>query len=152
MQFYRIELGEQRRLMGVMEHHSKESRIVAAGSTAIVAGKSRSAIGPATATGNTSIGVDVVPSPTRSISHSGGGVSQTRFNDSETQRLNAVTSVQQAREKKMASVGKGKERATESPTPASAGKSRTDKDDTAVQAPIFPYSITAGVEKGAKNR
>ena len=25
MQFYRIELGEQRRLMGVMEHHSKES-------------------------------------------------------------------------------------------------------------------------------
>jgi protein-tyrosine phosphatase len=25
MQFYRIELAEQRRLMGVMEHHSKES-------------------------------------------------------------------------------------------------------------------------------
>jgi hypothetical protein len=25
MQFYRIELGEQRRLMGVMEHHSRES-------------------------------------------------------------------------------------------------------------------------------
>lgn len=25
MQFYRVELGEQRRLNGVMEHHSKES-------------------------------------------------------------------------------------------------------------------------------
>lgn len=25
MQFYRIELAEQRRMMGVMEHHSKES-------------------------------------------------------------------------------------------------------------------------------
>ncbi|KAI0005412.1 hypothetical protein BJV74DRAFT_880678 [Russula compacta] len=34
MQFYRIELGEQRRLMGVMEHHSKESgRIMEAGET-----------------------------------------------------------------------------------------------------------------------
>ena len=30
MQFYKIELGEQRRLMGVMEHHSKESTTVPA--------------------------------------------------------------------------------------------------------------------------
>lgn len=150
MQFYRIELGEQRRLMGVMEHHSKESRIVAAGSTAIAAGKSRSAVGQTTTTGSASVGV--VPSATRSISYSGGGVSQTRFNDTETQCLNVVTSVQQAGEKKTSRVGKGKERARESPTPAFAGKMRTDKDDTAVQAPMFPYSITAGVEKGAKNR
>lgn len=28
MQFYRIELGEQRRLMGVMDHHSRESTTV----------------------------------------------------------------------------------------------------------------------------
>ncbi|KAI0252674.1 hypothetical protein BJV78DRAFT_1281525 [Lactifluus subvellereus] len=34
MQFYRIELGEQRRLMGVMEHHSRESgRVVEGGET-----------------------------------------------------------------------------------------------------------------------
>jgi len=34
MQFYRIELGEQRRLMGVMEHHSRESgRIMEEGET-----------------------------------------------------------------------------------------------------------------------
>jgi len=34
MQFYRIELGEQRRLMGVMEHHSRESgRIMGEGET-----------------------------------------------------------------------------------------------------------------------
>jgi hypothetical protein len=32
MQFYRIELGEQRRLMGVMEHHSRESgRVIEGG-------------------------------------------------------------------------------------------------------------------------
>jgi tyrosine-protein phosphatase 2/3 len=34
MQFYRIELGEQRRLMGVMEHHSRESgRVIEEGET-----------------------------------------------------------------------------------------------------------------------
>jgi tyrosine-protein phosphatase 2/3 len=34
MQFYRIELGEQRRLMGVMEHHSRESgRVIEEGGT-----------------------------------------------------------------------------------------------------------------------
>ena len=32
MQFYRIELGEQRRLMGVMEHHSRESGRIVEGS------------------------------------------------------------------------------------------------------------------------
>ena len=37
LQFYRIELGEQRRLMGVMEHHSMESQasIVGAGATSV---------------------------------------------------------------------------------------------------------------------
>lgn len=34
LQFYRIELGEQRRLMGVMEHHSLESQAGAGGAGA----------------------------------------------------------------------------------------------------------------------
>jgi hypothetical protein len=78
MQFYRIELGEQRRLMGVMEHHSKESgRIMEGGEKK---GKSKS------------------------------------------------------KRSKQRSKGTGR---------SSRGK-HSSRD--------FPYSITAGVEKGAKNR
>lgn len=78
MQFYRIELGEQRRLMGVMEHHSKESgRIMEGGEKK---GRSKS------------------------------------------------------KRSKHRSKGTGR---------SSRGK-HSSRD--------FPYSITAGVEKGAKNR
>ncbi|KAI0063162.1 hypothetical protein BV25DRAFT_451974 [Artomyces pyxidatus] len=81
MQFYRIELGEQRRLMGVMEHHSRES-----GGVMVDEGEAKG--------------------------RKGG-----------------------KRKSKRASkeVGKGSSRGSHA------------KDG-------FPYSITAGVEKGAKNR
>jgi hypothetical protein len=79
MQFYRIELGEQRRLMGVMEHHSKESgRILEGG--------------------------------------------EKKGSKSKSKRS------------KQRSKGTGR---------SSRGK-HSSRD--------FPYSITAGVEKGAKNR
>ena len=79
MQFYRIELGEQRRLMGVMEHHSRESgRIIEGG--------------------------------------------EKKGNKSKSKRS------------KQRSKGTGR---------SSRGK-HGSRD--------FPYSITAGVEKGAKNR
>ena len=79
MQFYRIELGEQRRLMGVMEHHSKESgRIMEGG--------------------------------------------EKKGSKSKSKRS------------KQRSKGTGR---------SSRGK-HSSRD--------FPYSITAGVEKGAKNR
>lgn len=79
MQFYRIELGEQRRLMGVMEHHSRESgRIM--------------------------------------------GEGETKSHKSKSKRS------------KQRSKGTGR---------SSRGK-HGSRD--------FPYSITAGVEKGAKNR
>jgi hypothetical protein len=79
MQFYRIELGEQRRLMGVMEHHSRESgRVMEEGET-----KSRKS---------------------------------------------------KSKRSKQRSKGMGR---------SSRGK-HGSRD--------FPYSITAGVEKGAKNR
>ena len=76
MQFYRIELGEQRRLMGIMEHHSRESGRVLEGETK---GKSK-------------------------------------------------------KRSKLRSKGMGR---------SSRGKHGARE---------FPYSITAGVEKGAKNR
>ncbi|KAH9177017.1 hypothetical protein EDB89DRAFT_2065200 [Lactarius sanguifluus] len=77
MQFYRIELGEQRRLMGIMEHHSRESGRVLEGETKGNKSKKRS---------------------------------------------------------KLRSKGTGR---------SSRGKHGSRE---------FPYSITAGVEKGAKNR
>ncbi|KAI0296675.1 hypothetical protein BC826DRAFT_1103775 [Russula brevipes] len=82
MQFYRIELGEQRRLMGVMEHHSRESgRIMEEGETKSHKSKSK-------------------------------------------------------RSKRSKGTSKG------------AGRSSRGKHASR----DFPYSITAGVEKGAKNR
>jgi hypothetical protein len=79
MQFYRIELGEQRRLMGVLQHHSSESGRVL-------------------------------------TSSSSGGLSS--------------------------------EEILEPPVPrARRHKSRLNRTEVS-----FPYSITAGVEKGAKNR
>ncbi|KAH9075747.1 hypothetical protein EDB83DRAFT_2515442 [Lactarius deliciosus] len=77
MQFYRIELGEQRRLMGIMEHHSRESGRVLEGESKGSKSKKRS---------------------------------------------------------KLRSKGMGR---------SSRGKHGSRE---------FPYSITAGVEKGAKNR
>ncbi|KAI0043883.1 hypothetical protein FA95DRAFT_1681592 [Auriscalpium vulgare] len=87
MQFYRIELGEQRRLMGVMEHHSRESGDV--------------------------IGDDA----------EGGG----------------RTKQGKRRKSKKTSSGSGKDGAKGS---TRGGHAKGG----------FPYSITAGVEKGAKNR
>ncbi|KAF8309996.1 hypothetical protein DL93DRAFT_2046705, partial [Clavulina sp. PMI_390] len=82
MQFYRIELGEQRRLNGVMAHHSRES-------------------------------------------------------DS------SATAASRKKEKQLAdaSVADGNEMDIEKKQPSPEEK-----------AGLFPYSITAGVEKGAKNR
>ncbi|KZV74761.1 phosphatases II [Peniophora sp. CONT] len=78
MQFYRIELGEQRRLMGVMEHHSRES----------------------------------------------GGPSQA---EPESPTTGKKDNKKQRRKKKKA-------------------------DKAALGGEEFPFSITAGIEKGAKNR
>lgn len=84
LQFYKIELGEQRRLMGVMEHHSKES-----GTQASAGGMSVSSAG-------------VIASASRS------GRSQWERGNSH------------------------------------------DQDDLSNEQ--FPFSITAGLEKGNKNR
>ncbi|KAI9512300.1 hypothetical protein F5148DRAFT_1163839 [Russula earlei] len=57
MQFYRIELGEQRRLMGVMEHHSRESgRIMEEGETKSHKSKSKRSKHRSKGTGRSSRG------------------------------------------------------------------------------------------------
>ncbi|KAI0960931.1 hypothetical protein AcV7_000170 [Taiwanofungus camphoratus] len=94
LQFYRIELGEQRRLMGVMEHHSMESGL-----------------------GATS-GVGVAAAAKSSEAQQGAGV-------------NARAGGEQ---------GKGR-----------AGKERESVRENVKEA-VFPFSITAGLEKGNKNR
>lgn len=97
MQFYRIELGEQRRLMGVMDHHSKESGVVNANSMAST-GRSVSMIEQSSS----------IPAA-RSLSHTGVPSS--------------ILSKPIGRKKKFDQSGQ-----------------------------CFPFSITAGVEKGTKNR
>ncbi|EMD41341.1 hypothetical protein CERSUDRAFT_78993 [Gelatoporia subvermispora B] len=129
MQFYKIELGEQRRLMGVMERHSKDSGGVV------------SIASPGTATG-----------PVHSSSHSAGSPSGT---------AGAVELAQAARLPKVAK--KLEEVAGE-----------VEKEEVGVDVEVeglgvgqrkrgkgkgkgkggeeFPFSITAGLEKGSKNR
>lgn len=124
MQFYRIELGEQRRLMGVMEHHSKESGVVMSGpssSASRVMGKTVSASGSLTAPSPLS---SVLGTATRSVTHSGVPVT----GPSSASTTFSFTSLSE----------KQREKSKES---ASSKSSQT-----------FPFSITAGVEKGAKNR
>ncbi|KZP32454.1 hypothetical protein FIBSPDRAFT_1037062 [Athelia psychrophila] len=95
MQFYRIELAEQRRLLGVMEYHSKESQ------AGLAPSRSSPSRPPATATNM--------------------NTNATTTEESET-------------------IGAGKE-----PGMGSRREGKGVKDE-------FPFSITAGVEKGAKNR
>ncbi|TFY73031.1 hypothetical protein EWM64_g10981, partial [Hericium alpestre] len=100
MQFYRIELGEQRRLMGVMEHHSRESgRLVSPGK-------------------------------------------DKRLKDNDPDGVEADGEADGEVTKK-----KDKKKRKASKKDKSKGK----KDDHGAKGD-FPYSITAGVEKGAKNR
>lgn len=98
MQFYRIELGEQRRLMGVMEHHSKESGHV------VKEGQS-------------------VPETTHEKKKGKKG--------GEGEDMEGV-----------AQEGHGGEGAKH-------GKGEAEKEK---EHGSFPFSIIAGIEKGAKNR
>ncbi|KAJ7674457.1 hypothetical protein B0H17DRAFT_1140585 [Mycena rosella] len=96
MQFYRIELAEQRRLMGVMEHHSRESGEGNANANA-----------PANNNSNAmSTDASGSESNSNSGSNSGSGSNSTSGSGSSGRRRRAA----------------------------------------------FPFSITAGVEKGSKNR
>ena len=151
VQFYKIELGEQRRLMGVMEHHSKES---AAAQPVLVTAPARSAsLGqPQTQAKGAGVGGGGgVGGGVYGPIGGGGGVGMAGASRSEP-AVNVVGgSKQKMQMQKMERSEEGTER----------GENDNDKEDrreTAVAAvetaakALFPFSITAGVEQGNKNR
>lgn len=106
LQFYRIELGEQRRLMGVMERHSSESGTIISKSSPSV-----SSLGVSDVVGGAlASGVGFAPGPS----------------------LLRVDAENAARRK--GTQGKG------------------ESEVAKAHLASFPFSITAGLEKGAKNR
>jgi tyrosine-protein phosphatase 2/3 len=126
MQFYKIELGEQRRLMGVMEHHSKESTTVPSFSSASTMQSSQSG-GP-----RGYAGINVLPSL------QSGSTERNSPNDDNNSSAAIPRSDTGCFLPPVASIpvgGVGEEGVREVMTKA-----------------VFPYSITAGVEKGEKNR
>lgn len=109
MQFYRIELGEQRRLMGVMEHHSKESGLVVKEEES-VQGQQQQQQG-------------------------------TRRGKRKGKKLH-----EEGDEKLEDAGGEGGEGGK-----LAEGERQKEKEKEQEQG-AFPFSITAGIEKGTKNR
>ncbi|KAI0791825.1 hypothetical protein C8Q75DRAFT_805424 [Abortiporus biennis] len=124
-QFYKIELGEQRRLMDVMEHHTKESGFIVSGPSHLM-GKSNSSMSYNAAM---AANLGVFTGANRSASYSGTGSTSMAVNQSTTNTPR------------------------ESARPSSPDKKKRFKN-TQQSSPstVFPFSITAGVEKGIKNR
>ncbi|ETW87664.1 hypothetical protein HETIRDRAFT_448126 [Heterobasidion irregulare TC 32-1] len=120
MQFYRIELGEQRRLMGVMAHHSRESGTVVASAAAAAAALPTSPLSAGTSASG-------FVSSSGSVPASASGPSSALPSFSPPPPASAS--------------GKKKKK----------DKARASKAKARAKAE-FPYSITAGIEKGAKNR
>ncbi|KAG7088508.1 hypothetical protein E1B28_012493 [Marasmius oreades] len=109
IQFYRIELAEQKRLMGIMQHHSKESEMQ----------NKRALVQTQKWKGQT---------PSNSVNMEGDRQHAQSSGDVDME----VDSIQE----------------TEPKIAAESTRRRTMSSPTV----SFPYSITAGVEKGAKNR
>ncbi|KAF9267498.1 hypothetical protein L218DRAFT_1074239 [Marasmius fiardii PR-910] len=112
VQFYRIELAEQRRLMGIMQHHSRESEME---NTRALTGSQKSE--------------GEIESQSWAPSDQGKG-GELQGSDVQMDVDNDVV------------------QDTEPKTVAESPRRRTMSSPSAP----FPYSITAGVEKGAKNR
>ncbi|KIP04071.1 hypothetical protein PHLGIDRAFT_129772 [Phlebiopsis gigantea 11061_1 CR5-6] len=142
MQFYKIELGEQRRLMGVMEHHSMESSTVVAedASSARAVARMSQAMSKSATVGGFSLNAQGIPS---------GGV------------CGPIPMVpRSAREAKPMAAQAG-QRNTGSVAARMLSTSVSEAGGALVGAGArkgvdreksFPFSITAGVEKGDKNR
>ncbi|EEB96156.1 hypothetical protein MPER_04757 [Moniliophthora perniciosa FA553] len=131
MQFYRIELAEQRRLMGIMQHHSKESelenkRVLEEDSSQHDTDKDGTVVED----------VDMEDADTDSGREVLGG--------SDPERRSGVYSI-------LAAASHHQRKRTLS-TPAPAAPQQQQQQQQEEQQTPFPYSITAGVEKGAKNR
>jgi tyrosine-protein phosphatase 2/3 len=142
MQFYKIELGEQRRLMGVMEHHSMESGAVVDGKQAVPkTSQAMNVIGKAATVAGFSMNKQGIPSgglcgpfpASTPVVSTGAPIVPTEPTNVADQPGQTYTGTAAARMLSGA-VSEGG-----AAGPRDRGKS-------------FPYSITAGVEKGAKNR
>ncbi|KZO99813.1 hypothetical protein CALVIDRAFT_534237 [Calocera viscosa TUFC12733] len=107
MQFYKVELGEQRRLMGVMEHHTRESMLVPTPGGVAAGHPSALAVGSATVTA--AVGLPL------GAERQAGGV--TFLGGAPGWSANG---------RRLSEEGEGKDE--------------------------FPFSITAGIEKGTLNR
>ncbi|KAF7797795.1 hypothetical protein EIP86_008999 [Pleurotus ostreatoroseus] len=198
LQFYKIELGEQRRLMGVMEHHSMESATSAASVPATatttttttvaypVPQLARTTTAPAGAfpvpvlaplsaspmpvsasaspvpSSATSVSPSVPPSSSASPSVSPPGTNAASTPASDAPQQSALHGQSQGQDQnrnhnhnRSTSKARATSTATSAsehnprPNPKPKSKSRTKSKS---KAGVFPYSITAGVEKGDKNR
>lgn len=133
MQFYKIELGEQRRLMGVMEHHSMESRHVVEPKSAQLLVKAATVGGLTTNGQGVPSGGLCGPVPTLSAD---APIAKTVSTNEADHGGQTYTGTAAAR---MLS-GSASEGGMNVP--------RSVQD----HGKAFPFSITAGVEKGDKNR
>ncbi|KAJ4471394.1 hypothetical protein C8J55DRAFT_563698 [Lentinula edodes] len=135
MQFYRIELAEQRRLMGVMKHHSAESGVV----TSQTQAHNKDVVESA----DSSAALGLRPHVPESADYITAHVSLRSVSPSpQPGRMRESFGVLSSNKPSNVSSG---------PTvPLSISES--DSDYGRDSKTVFPYSITAGVEKGAKNR
>ncbi|KAK7064747.1 hypothetical protein R3P38DRAFT_57069 [Favolaschia claudopus] len=150
MQFYRIELAEQRRMMGVMEHHSRESGFVGAGSSAAEKGKVEPAptASSSLSSGSGSGGEEDVKM-LGAASDSSNSLSTNSSGSTKLSTDTADSSVSSGSGSGSEVAGPGKGKSSEG-TGSTAGKHGPHEGKREKGA--FPFSITAGVEKGSKNR
>ncbi|KAF5382236.1 hypothetical protein D9757_008927 [Collybiopsis confluens] len=148
MQFYRIELAEQKRLMGVMKYHSEESGVINS------LQRDQEVIAEASAElGSRSISSPDNPALRVSAANTLEPASSTVLNNasdsSSSQSPHFPFLYQQAR-LRPASIPSNLE------TSSNFSESDSDRGKTYSSSKreksAFPFSITAGVEKGAKNR
>ncbi|KAF8823928.1 hypothetical protein HHX47_DHR9000350 [Lentinula edodes] len=132
MQFYRIELAEQRRLMGVMKHHSAESGVVSSQTQA----QRKDIVESADSSG-------LRPHVPQTVDYISAHVS-----------LRSVSPSPQPghMRESFGVLNSNKPRNVSSGPIVPPSISESDSDHGRDSKTVFPYSITAGVEKGAKNR
>ncbi|GJE96824.1 tyrosine protein phosphatase domain-containing protein [Phanerochaete sordida] len=135
MQFYKIELGEQRRLMGVMEHHSMESGDVVDANASAMQPMVKSATVGGFTTNRQGIPSGGLCGPMPTLPAGPPIARDEKTNDVDQGRQTYPGTVAARMLSGTASEG-------------GVHVSRSAKD----RAKAFPFSITAGVEKGDKNR
>ena len=154
MQFYKIEVGERRRLMGVMEHHSMESGAVVVegtSSTGPAHKMMQAVLGKSASVDGLSLNKLVIPSgglcgPVPMLP--GGARIAPSEQASKADQPGQVYAGTAAARMLSESVSEGGVVVAAAAAAPGGTRSRDAKD----REKAFPFSITAGVEKGDKNR